>query len=293
MLRLLLGRTDGASKVRSPAFRRVVLRPPNKRYRVTPPKHNLPYTIAPGSSRRFSANVPPEGSKIQRQPIRFKNSVRDCWMRWRSVAVISVVTAARNSFDNSRIIGAGESCIQCNQRTVSSRSEWCCCCCCCCPGTTRVSCCVPGVDGGGTTVSSPQNRNRSMHCCNRKADFSSTHDVHPVDDPSNPESRFKSLASKQVAMFPPRIVHAASSSLSSSWSVSSSERPGSRVVDRLIGLLVEDHRVLRDPARIVPPPPSTSLRSSNALPVVVHSNTPTSDNNVSIVHDHETDTEVA
>ena len=63
--------------------------------------------------------------------------------------------------------------------------------------------------------------NRSMHCCSnqkQKADFALTHYVHPVDDPSKPESRFKSMVSKQVVIFPPmiRIVHASSSFSSSS-----------------------------------------------------------------------------
>lgn len=47
-----------------------------------------------------------------------------------------------------------------------------------------------------------------MHFCNRKADDSSTQLVHPVDDPSNPESRFKSDAIKQAAMLSASTSHA-------------------------------------------------------------------------------------
>ena len=60
-----------------------------------------------------------------------------------------------------------------------------------------------------------QKRSLSMHCCKRKAEDSSTQLVHPVLDPSKPESRFRSEEIRHRAMFPAKISHAVKSL---SWS---------------------------------------------------------------------------
>mmetsp|Transcript_26809 Transcript_26809/g.58808 ORF Transcript_26809/g.58808 Transcript_26809/m.58808 type:complete len:501 (+) Transcript_26809:744-2246(+) len=111
--------------VRSPVLRGGLrlLEELSRRYLVTPPYSNFPYTRDAGGSLSGRDKDDPEGSRMSLAPMRDKNCVRLCSIRSKFASDMVALAITLSSGDKSTIMGVGVDFIQRIQADASSRSR--------------------------------------------------------------------------------------------------------------------------------------------------------------------------